>query len=350
MVTSMALSAVTLASYAGVEPIAAHTPASPAVAFVGVATAAGLTLGLYAPAGQAMIADLTTGARRDRGYALLKVANNAGFGLGFVVGGILYRVAELSVFVGNGLTSGAVAVLLLFLVPRSHEPRTDAAVRDSIGAWSDAITQRRMLVLAALNVGFAVMYAQMQATVPIVATEALGLSSAQLGTLYTLNPAVIVLFQLPIVAAVTGWRRTRGLVLSAGVWAASMAAVWSVAAVPEWIGLGMIGAFLVLRTLGEILHSPLSTSLASDLGESTATGTQLSLLEVAKRLGFGIGSAAGGAFFDYGLRWHLWPALILVCALLALGLLLLERQLTPAENGLADTATDRSPADERTGT
>jgi len=345
MVTSMALSAVTLAAYAAVEPLAAATPLSPALAFIGVATAAGLTLGLYTPASQAMIADLTAGDERDRGYALLKVANNAGFGLGFVVGGVLYGVVRLSVFVGNGLTSGIVAVLLAATLPRTRKGAAGAgvAVRESLSAWTDAVTERRVLALAALNVGFAVMYAQMQATVPVIASETLGLSSGALGTLYVLNPAVIVLLQLPLVAAVGHWPRTRGLVVSAVLWAASLAAVRAVAAAPRALGIALIGAFLLARTLGEILHSPLITSLASDLGGTAETGSQLSLLTVAKRLGFGIGSALGGAFFDYGLRWALWPTLIAVCGLLVAGLLAFERRITPAENGLSSGGAPPAP-------
>ena len=343
MIISMALSAATLAAYASVESIASLATVTPASAFIGVAAAAGLTLGLYAPASQAMVADLTTGDQRDRGYALLKVANNAGFGLGFVIGGVLYSVAQLSVFLGNGLTSGVVAVLLFFGLPRVHESTRDVSFRDSVGDWGAAITERRVLGLAVLNVGFAVMYAQMQSTVPVVATETLGLSSEQLGTLYVLNPAVIVLFQLPIVAAITHWRRTRGLAVSAALWGASMAAVWLVPGVPVALGIGLVGAFLVVRTLGEILHSPLVTSLASDLGSTGETGSQLSLLQVAKRLGFGIGSAVGGAFFDYGISQLLWPTLVGVCGLLAVGALVLERRITPTENGLstgADPSTE----------
>lgn len=341
MVVSMAFSAVTLAAYAAVESIASILDVAPATAFIAVAAAAGLTLGLYTPASQAMIADMTTGAQRDRGYALLKVANNAGFGLGFVVGGILYGIVQLSVFVGNGLTSGIVAVILLVGLPQIHEGARDVAVRDSIGDWGAAITERRVLGLALLNVGFAVMYAQMQATVPVVATETLGLSSEALGTLYVLNPVVIVLFQLPVVAAITHWRRTRGLIVSATLWGISMAAVWLVPGMPVRLGIGLVGVFLVVRTFGEILHSPLVTSLMSDLGGAGETGSQLSLLEVAKRLGFGIGSAVGGAFFDYGISWALWPTLIGVCVILAISALILEQRVTLTENGRS-TGTDHS--------
>jgi MFS family permease len=346
MIASMAASSVTLAAYAIVTDLAAVVePLDAAGAFVLVATLAGLTAGLYTPAGTAYTADLTTGRDRDRAYSLLKVANNVGFGVGFVVGGLLYEWVSVSVFVLDGLTSAVVAVVLLAFVPRVHEGTTDVGLRDSVGDWRRAVTRRRVLALAGLNVGFAVMYAQLRTTVPVVATETLGLSASQLGTLFVLNPLTLVVLQVPVVDAVSDWRRTRGLVVSAGFWAASMVAVWFVylsgpgvigAGGPPLLalGVGLVAGHVVLRTVGEVLHSPVATSLMSDLGTERERGSQLSLLEVAKRGGFGLGSFLGGLFFDYGLAAWLWPTLAAVCGLLAVGLLLLEVRVSPAENGV----------------
>jgi MFS family permease len=174
----------------------------------------------------------------------------------------------------------------------------------------------------------------MQATVPVVASETLGLDSAQIGTLYVLNPLVLVVFQMPVLSAIGDWRRTRGLVASTAFWGVSFLAVILVDAVPTLLGTALVGAFLVLRTVGEVLHSPLVTSLASDLGHADERGSRLSLIEIAKRLGMGLGAALGGAFFDYGVAALLWPALIVGCAGLAVGLLALERRVSPAENGV----------------
>lgn len=335
MVASMAGNALTLSAYAFVPKLAALSGLSLGWTFVGVSTVAGVTAGLYAPAGQAYTADLTTGADRDRAYSLLKVANNVGFGTGFVVGGLVYELASVAVFVVDGATSAVVAVLFVVVVPAIHEGRPDAAVRDAVGDWGRSIGQRRVLALAALNVGFAVMYAQMQTTVPVVAKEWIGLDAAQLGSLYVLNPITLVLLQIPVVDAVVHWRRTRGLVASAGFWAVSMLAVWLVVLVdlPVLAGVALVGAHLVLRTIGEILHSPLVTALMSDLGREHERGAQLSLLEVAKRLGFGVGSFVGGLFFDYGFAALLWPTLAVACVGLAVGTLALERRLSATENG-----------------
>ncbi|MFB6136220.1 MAG: MFS transporter [Halobacteriaceae archaeon] len=323
LVGSMAASAVTLAAYALVTT---------AGEFVAVAAAAGLTMGLYAPASQAMLADHTASADRERAFGLLKVASNAGFGSGFVVGGVLYGVAHTAVFVADGLTSALVAVVLVAVLPRSGGG-TAATARDALGRWADAVTEPRLVALAVLNVGFAVAYAQMQSTVPVFAADHLGLSSEQLGTLYVLNPLVVVLGQLPAVALVERWRRTRGLVLSAGFWAASFVAVAAAHYVPVLVGVALVGAFLVLRTVGELLHAPLVTALGSEMASVDARGSQLSLLEVAKRVGFGVGPLLGGLFFDYGAEALLWPALVGTCALLAVGLVALERTLTRVENG-----------------
>ena len=325
MVASLALSAPPLIAYAFVTT---------AAEFVVVAAIAGLTMGLLAPASQALIADLTEGADRERAYGLLKVASNAGFGSGFVAGGLLYGIAQTSVFVVNGVTCGVAAVLFALLLPRGErrETATGESPRETFAAWGQAVGRPLLLWLAVLNVGFAVMYAQMQATVPVWAETNLGLTSEQLGTLYVLNPLVIVLFQLPVVDRIAGWRRTRGLALSAGFFAVSLLAVAAVPAAPWLVGIGLVGAFLVLRTFGEILHAPLITALTSDIGAAGERGSQLSVMEVAKRAGFGLGSVVGGLFFDLGVPELLWPTLAVVSILLAVGVLVTERRVSAGVN------------------
>ncbi|MFB6118324.1 MFS transporter [Halosegnis sp.] len=348
MVVSMAAAAFALSAYAAVPALAALVPGALVqpvgvsrlgAAFVGVSVVAGLVGGLYTPAAQALLADLTAESERDRGYALLKVANNAGFGAGFVAGGLLYSVASVAVFVADGATSGLVALLLIAFVPRAtggtDGEETGANAAGAFGRWLAAVREPRVLVLAGLNVGFAIMYAQMQATVPVVAKAGLGLSPVQLGTLYTLNPLTIVLFQLPVVAAVDDWRRTRGLTLSALLWGVSMGAALlaDIGVGPVLAGVAFVGTHLVVRTLGEILHAPLVTSLTAGLGEASERGTHLSVVEVAKRVGIGAGSFLGGLFFDAGLATLWWLMLAGVCLLLAAALVGFERLVTPAENG-----------------
>jgi len=351
MVASMALAAPALASYALVRTV----PAS-----VAVASASGFALGLFAPAAQAAVADATPSADRERAYGTLKVASNAGFGSGFVAGGLLYGISKTAVFVVDGATSAVVAVVLVLALEGTHDGgRTATGPAETLADWGRAVAHPTVFALAVLNVGFAVLYAQMQATVPVFAETRLGLTSEQIGTLYVLNPLVIVVFQLPIVERVDGWRRTRGLVLSAVLWALSFVALLGVFGAPWLLGVALVGTFLVARTVGEILHSPLVTALASDLGGAVDRGSHLSVVEVAKRLGFGIGPVIGGLYFDAGTvspadvgvatgpplatvaldgAALLWMSLVAGCGLIAVGLLALETRLSPAANGRATPA------------
>jgi MFS family permease len=338
MVLSMAGNAITLSAFAFVPELARAVDAlTPGSAFVVVAAASGATAGLYTPAAQAYTADVTEGAARDRAFSLLKVANNVGFGTGFVVGGLLYQVASVAIFIADGATSGLVAVLLLLSVPRLFTRRSGAEseAEHVLAPWRRALADRRVLHLAALNVGFATLYAQMRTTIPVVAETRVGLDSAQLGTLFVLNPLTLVLLQIPVVDAISPWRRTRGLVLAAGFWAVSMVAVWlAYLGDPVFlVGVALVGGHLVLRTVGEVLHSPIVTSLMSALGSAGERGSKLSILEIAKRLGFGLGSFVGGLFFDYGVPDLLWPVLAGLALVLIVGLLALEPTLTAEENG-----------------
>lgn len=337
MVTSMGTSAFALAAYALV---------STGPGFVAVASLAGLFGGLYTPASHAMVADITVGGDREQSYGLLKVANNLGFGLGFVTGGLLFAVAHTAVFVVDGITSALVAILLFLVLPRS-DVGVPAPLREEIDRWRSAVSRPALVHLALLNVGFAVMYAQMGSTIPLLAKRTLGLDSSAIGLLFVLNPLVIVLLQLPAVSWVRGWRRTRGLVLSTGFWAAGFAAVVVLHYTSVAVGIALLGAFLVLRTVGEVLHSPLTTALASDLGPAETRGSQLSVVEISKRVGFGLGPLVGLAFFDYGVEFWLWPAIVGLCLLIAVGLLALEARLEPGTNGVSVRSSSRSSTDAR---
>lgn len=174
----------------------------------------------------------------------------------------------------------------------------------------------------------------MQSTVPVFASNALGLSSSELGTIYILNPHLVVTLQLPFVSWVRRWRRTRGLLISAGFWAASFTVLVFATVASPAVRIVLLCVFVVLRTSGEILHSPLIVSLASDVASSGTRGSQLSVVRVASRIGWGLSPLVGGVFFDYGHQSLLWPGLIGMCLLIGVRLLRLESHITPAENGV----------------
>src|SRR5206468_1485899 len=68
-------------------------------------------------------------------------------------------------------------------------------------------------------------YAQLEAGWTAFARIVGGISTTQIGLAFAANTAVIVLLQLPVVRRIQGHRRTRLLMVLAGIWAVAWAVV-----------------------------------------------------------------------------------------------------------------------------
>jgi MFS family permease len=93
----------------------------------------------YRPAMQAAVADLVPPNDRVRAFGILYWVINLGFSIGLVLGGVLASRSFLWLFVGDGLTSIAFAVIVLRAVPETRPGHTHPAA----GGEADARTRRR---------------------------------------------------------------------------------------------------------------------------------------------------------------------------------------------------------------
>jgi MFS family permease len=55
----------------------------------------GMGMGLYWPATESVVADLTQGEQRNEAYAITRLADNLGLGIGIVLGGVLIGTTGL---------------------------------------------------------------------------------------------------------------------------------------------------------------------------------------------------------------------------------------------------------------
>jgi MFS family permease len=83
----------------------------------------GIVAEMYRPAMQAAVADLVPPAGRPRAYGLVYWAINLGFAFGLSVGGVLAGVSFRWLFVGDGLTTLAFALLIWLGVPETRPER-----------------------------------------------------------------------------------------------------------------------------------------------------------------------------------------------------------------------------------
>jgi MFS family permease len=293
-------------------------------AVVALHVAAGLLGNCYDPAVRAWIAHEHPADGRVRAYGLLRTASNAAWAVGPAIGGFVAARSYAALFAATSAICALCLVLLLAVVPEAP------AARDARSAAPAALPRDgRFLRLCALS---ALVYCVMgQLVVPLSAHAVAhaGLSDAQVGLLFTVNGALVVLLQ----HAITGVLAGRSLARAAAAGCLFYAAGWScVGFARGWWGLA---AGVAIATLGEIVVSPSLQALAANLAPAESRGRYLGIQGLVTALGLALGPALGGL----GQQVFTWaPAPWLAVAALAVaagaGVAGLERRLTAREQGM----------------
>ena len=221
----------------------------------------------YRPAMQAAVADLVAPNDRVRAFGILYWVINLGFSIGLVLGGVLASRSFLLLFIGDGLTSIAFALIVLRAVPetRPAPPHPGAAAHGAHAArpgfaagFLAPYRDRPFAAFVALSVLALLVFMQHVAALPIEISSR-GVSRAWLGFVLGLNGTVIVLLQ-PFLAPALG-RVNRSRVLTAGACLLGLGFGLNVAATgPALFALGV-----VVWTVGEICLLPTSNAVVADI-------------------------------------------------------------------------------------
>ena len=320
LIASLAVSAVGF----GCFPLVRH----PWQAF-GLAIVAGAGNGAFAPSHSTLLAAITTREQRNAAYALQRVTDNLGFGLGGLIGGLIATTAVPAsftlLFLLDAGTFFAFIGFLIF-VP-SARPSAEARAARS-GRYLDVLRDRPFLVLMVLiTLLVAFGYAQLSALLPVFAKHEAGVSEAGIGVIFLINTLFIVVAQLPVARALEGRRRMRALSLTGVLFVFSWLLVLGGGA---WLtSAGAVGLFAVavcVFGLGECLHGAVQNPLIADLAPQGLLGRYMALRTIGWQLGFMAGPAVGG-FVLAQTPNGLWIVSATACGLAAVLALALEARL-----------------------
>ena len=296
------------------------------------AAIAGAGNGGFGPSHSSLLAEVTPRDRRNAAFALTRIADNLGFGLGGLIGGLIATTAVPSsftlLFVLDAGTFLAFIVLLGFV---SAAPAAERAGRAPTGRYAEVVRDRGFLALMLLiAVLVAAGYAQLSTLLPVFAKHEAGVSEAGIGVLFLVNTIFIVLAQLPIARLLEGRRRMRALALAGTAFAAAWLVVLAGA---QWFtAAGAVAVFalaVVVFGVGECLHGPVQNPLIADLAPPHLLGRYMAVRSVGWQLGFMVGPAAGG-FVLARSPYALWLGAAGLCLAAAAGAILLEERLPGA--------------------
>lgn len=266
----------------------------------------GLGVGFYWPSTEAVVADITPADDRNESYAVVRLADNIGLGIGVILGGVListtqryrllFAVDGISFLAFFGLIYGAIA-----------ETRPDqASDRDFWHGWNTALRDNLLLIYVTVNIVFTSYIAQIQSTLPVyvnkfVPTSAgLGLPESILSILFTGHVILTALVQLPIARWLKPLSQPRALMVSACCWGLGFTLIWAT-------GVGMvgrasigIGLALTVMALAVTAYTPVAAAFVVMLAPEALRGVYLSVNSMCWALGYFIGPPIGGWALDQG--------------------------------------------------
>jgi MFS family permease len=262
----------------------------------------GLGIGLYWPAAEAMLADLTTPEQRNEAFALSRLSDSLGLGLGVILGGLLIETtgAYRSLFIIDGISFLGLFGMVAGLIQETHRRKPAHAV---LSGWRQALSDRRLLVYVLVNVLFTTYLWQVSSTLPLYFTNFVAKDSSErfspttISALFTWHLALSVLFQLPAARLLNRFSRVQALRLSAVLWAIGFLCVWKTAMV-ETGYLAWAALALAILALATVTYFPAASAIVVDLAPESLRGVYLAVNSQCWAIGQLIGPPLGGWALD----------------------------------------------------
>ena len=295
---------------------------------LGLAALAGAGNAGFAPSHSSLLAALTSGEQRTTAYALTRVSDNLGFGIGGLVGGLIATTQVPAsydlLFAVDAGTFVAFMGLLLF-VP---QPPRAAAMAQAGAGYRRVVQDRAFLGLLALTaVLVAAAYAQVATMLPLYVKEHAAVSEAGIGTIFFVNTVVLVIAQLPFAKALGGRNRLHALALAGTMFAATCLGVLVAG---TWFdgssAVLLLCIVVVVFSVAECLHGAVNNPLVADLAPPELTGRYMALRTSAWQVGYLAGPMLGSLLLVRSPA-ALWSGAAAACALAAVGFVLLERRI-----------------------
>ena len=257
----------------GLSLLAMELPSDAAYALALAIALAGS--GMYTPAANALIADLTPLATRPFAYTVNYVCINVGMGLGPLLGGIIATASYLWVFIGDIALSGVCAGLIALGVPAlgsiRSAPTTGSTSVLQVWASHPVITG---FCLASIFVVAPLM--GLEYAVPILVGTTFDRALVFVGVVYSINAACILALSFPIERMIQGRNEAAMMVMAALLWAAGL----TILAVGQSIAALLLCT--VVWTMGEIVASIVIPTFVSTRVSAVAKGRMLALQDAVR--------------------------------------------------------------------
>ena len=273
----------------------------------------GFGVGMYWPATEAAIIDLTTPSQRNEAFAITRLADSLGLSLGVVLGGALiansgnYR----TLFIIDGISFAIFFAIIYFAIAETYQFKSQPTTNRYNG-WSIAFRDRAFMVFVAVNILFTVYLSQVQTTMPLYLKNFVRLGSATvseqtISSLFTWHIVFAAVCQLPVAWFLNRFSRITALSFSLLIWGVAFILVWMTGTTSDntlIIAIAALGAM----SLGMVSYTPVASGFVADLAPESLRGVYLSINSQCWAIGYFIGPPLGGWALDNPYTNYFWLA------------------------------------------
>lgn len=283
----------------------------------------GLVANAGGPAQQAMVADLLPEEQRTEGFGIWRIVANVAVAIGPAIGGFLAGYSFLYIFLGDTITSLITAVIVFIWIPETKPELTETEEKKEESMWQSYARYLEVFkdgafisfLLAMILVGLA--YLQMYSTLSVFLVKTHGEPATTYGYILSINAAIVVLAQFAVTKKIKN--RPPMLVLVAGClfYAVGFGMYGFVATFPLFV------LAMIVITIGEMLHAPISQSIATKLAPEDMRGRYMAIFGLSFMIPNAIGPYLAGVLMDdFNPLWVWYAAGILsaISALIFVGL------------------------------
>jgi MFS family permease len=299
----------------------------------------GLGIGLYWPANESLVADLaTTSDERRNAYAITRLADNLGLGLGIIGGGLMLQLAfdYRWLFWLDGLSFFLFGWVILLGI-RETKPLEIGVLSPGQG-YLKALGDRRFQLYLLINIIFTTYVAQLETALPLYITRFTGGTTGTVTVLFTINLIAMAAVQIPVIRWLKTDRHAQALAKAAIIWGMSFVCVALATIQPGhslgWLLIAMLGIAVALAA-----YNPTASALTADIAPNQLMGVYTSLNSLCWAVGFAIGPPLGGWALDQDIKvvQGFWAGLAVVSVGIWLLLQMLDRLLLRHAAATIDT-------------
>lgn len=283
----------------------------------------------FRPAMFSALAIFSVEENRTRSISLIRLAINLGFSIGPTLGGIMAATAGYQwLFIADGVTCMAAAVLFYFVIPANIEGQPDEQTAIKPKAGIKVYQDRPYMAFLGLNLLMALIFMQLIYAVPVYYKQFFLMSEGEIGLLMGMNGLIIAFLEMPMIYQLEKKRSSLFYVVIGSL----LIGLGFFIFVPlgKWIGAAWIS--MLFLTFGEILKMPFANAFAMERSNEKNRGTYMGWYSMAFSLSMIASPVVGMQIAEHYGFSLLWILLGIFSTLAAACYWLLDRSLKKASS------------------